>query len=460
MSEPWAFREISGARLPHSKFHASLACIVEGLASSCGSSFSAGCGHGGRQSARRLFGNPALSIEGLLKGHFEQTAARCFGQSMVLAVQDTTVLDYTSHVSKKGLGSVDTSGYTRGLMAHSVLMLGLDGQPLGTFGVNIWSRGPITRGSNYADRKKLTSEKESGKWKWGLDQVLHHAPSSVPVLLIQDREADVFAFLAAKRRSNVHLLVRARWDRKVMVSGEAGDQEATLVTAVASAPVVASMTVTIPRAVKRAEREAVLTVRSTCATFKRPEWHALEKHLPQSLYVVDALEENPPKGETPIHWILLTTMPVNSPNDASSMVRYYSRRWMIERLHYVLKSGCSVERLQIDDVERLKMALGVYYLVAWRLMSLTYLARTAPDTPADTALSREEITVLSTATKREIHSMADAVAAIGILGGHEHYKNAPPPGPKRLWIGLRRLEDMAIGWSIARSTQARQVNQD
>src|SRR5260370_38250999 len=107
---------------------------------------------------------------------------------MVLAVKDTTVVDSTSHVSKKGLGPVDTTGHTRGLMAHSVFMLGLDGQPLGTFGVKIWARGPNTRGSNYTDRKKRTSEKESGMWLWGLDQVLPYAPSSVRVLLIQYRQ--------------------------------------------------------------------------------------------------------------------------------------------------------------------------------------------------------------------------------------------------------------------------------
>src|SRR5437763_15371735 len=98
MPEPWAFREISGAILPHAKYHSSLANIMEGLASSCGSSFSSGCGHGGRQAARRLFGNPELSVEGLLSGHFEQTAARWFGQSLLLAEVDPTVLCYASHV--------------------------------------------------------------------------------------------------------------------------------------------------------------------------------------------------------------------------------------------------------------------------------------------------------------------------------------------------------------------------
>lgn len=449
MSEPWAFGELAGALLPHSRYRSSLARIVEGLASSCGSSFSAGCGHGGRQAARRLFGNPSLCIDDLLNGHFEQTAARCFGQPLVLAVQDTTTLDYTSHASKEGLGPVDTFGNTRGLMAHSVLVLSTEGQPLGTLGVNIWARGPNSRGANYADRKKLTCEKESGKWLWGLGQVLRYAPPTVPLLLIQDREADVFNFLAAKRRSNVHLLTRARWDRRVTVDGEAGCIQAKLFEAAASAPTVANMSVTIPRSANRAERKASLTIRCTCAVVKRPAWQTLEKYPPQNVYLVDALEEEPPQGEKPIHWVLLTTMPVTSPDAACCMVQYYSKRWMIERFHYVLKSGCNVERLQIDDVERLKKALGIYYLIAWRLISLTYLSRTNPDMPAATALNKEEITVLAAATKRAINTMADAIAAIGILGGYEHYKKAPPPGPKRLWIGLRRLEDMTAGWLLA-----------
>jgi hypothetical protein len=458
--EPWARQELAGADLPDRRYLETATSIAERLSAGGGLSYSQAIGHDGRQAGRRLFGDPDLSVEGLLQGHCEQTAARCCREKLVLAVQDTTTFDYTSHPSKKDLGPVDTTGRTRGLMGHSVLMLSTEGQPLGVLGVKLWARGPNKKRPNHAGRTKPTSDKESHKWLWGLAQVQRHAPSSVRVLVIQDREGDVFALLSAPRSANVHLLTRARWDRQVVLHDEDGDSKRRLLDAASSAPEVATMTVSIPRAPNREERQAALTVRSTAATVNRPEWHTLEKRPPQELYLIDALEQSPPEGEPPIHWVLVTTMPITSPADACRMVRYYAMRWMIERLHYVLKSGCNVERLQIDDVHRLRNALAMYYLVAWRLMYLTYLARTAPNTPAASAMSRDEITVLSRATRREVRTIADAVLAIATLGGYQHYGKAPPPGPKRLWIGLKRLEDMTAGWLLSQAHITKDVNQD
>jgi hypothetical protein len=316
-------------------------------------------------------------------------------------------------------------------------------------GLQLWARDENTPGPNYADRKKLTTEKESGKWQRGLASVMKYVPASTPVLLIQDREADVFSFFAAKRRKNVDLLVRARFDRAGVLTPESDREKKHLMEAAAAAPVVGTMTVCIPRAPGSPKRDAVLTVRSTCATVPCPKWRTIEKFPDQSLWLVDAREEDPPEGEKGVHWVLITTQEVGTPTIACDMVRCYALRWTIERLHYVLKSGCRVEHLQIDDVERLKNALALYYLVAWRLMFLTYLGRTNPDLPAQTALTSEEVAVLSAATNRPVTTMREAIVAIAILGGYEHYRNAPPPGPKRLWIGLRRLEDMTIGWILA-----------
>jgi IS4 transposase len=64
-------------------------------------------------------------------------------------------------------------------------------------------------------------------------------------------------------------------------------------------------------------------------------------------------------------------------------VRWYSFRWLIERYHYVLKSGCQIERLQLETAHRLEMALATYALVAWRLLWLTYLARCSPDSSCE-----------------------------------------------------------------------------
>lgn len=75
-------------------------------------------------------------------------------------------------------------------------------------------------------------------------------------------------------------------------------------------------------------------------------------------------------------------------------VRWYTHRWKIEHDHYTLRSGCRIEELQLEDVERLHRALAVYAVVAWRLLYLTYTARQDPEQPCTAAFSTSEWQVL------------------------------------------------------------------
>ncbi len=132
------------------------------------------------------------------------------------------------------------------------------------------------------------------------------------------------------------------------------------------------------------------------------------------------------------------------------MVRRYTVRWMIEALHFTLKTGClSVERLQIDDTDALINAIALYYVVAWRVLHLTHLARSAPDESAENVLNPAELRVLRAAAKRPVTTIAEAFREIARLAGYEHYANAKPPGVKRIWQGLRTLEMLTCGWILA-----------
>jgi hypothetical protein len=130
------------------------------------------------------------------------------------------------------------------------------------------------------------------------------------------------------------------------------------------------------------------------------------------------------------------------------------RRWTIERLHYTLKSGLGAEKLQIDDATSLSHALALHYVVACRLLQLTYLARHDPEHPALDVLSPDEVAVLSMAEGKPIRTVAAAVLAIAKQGGYAPYRTAPPPGVKVLWLGLQRLHGMALGWRLARTANA------
>ena len=167
-----------------------------------------------------------------------------------------------------------------------------------------------------------------------------------------------------------------------------------------------------------------------------------------------AEEENPPPGEKAISWLLLTTLPVSNYTDACDCLEKYAHRWLIERYHYLLKSGCRVEELQLETAERMEKALATYAIVAWRLLWLTYEARKNPEKKLDEVLETEEWQVLYLATQKQkqlpmvIPTLREGVRQIASLGGFLGRKGDGEPGVKTLWRGWQRLEDMAIGWQL------------
>jgi len=459
MAEPWAAREVAGAQLPDDRFRSSVACIAEGLASNGGSSFSVACGHGGRQSARRLFRNEETTVSGLLQGHVEQTAVRCSstGYDLVLCVQDTTTLDYSKHRSKTGLGPISRNDSSRGLLAHSVLAVAPDGVPLGMLHLDIWAREERESGEEPKKRsrkKRDTSDKESCKWLRGLRAVQQALPTSQTALLVQDREADVFDLFEEPRRSRTHLLVRMSQGRR-RVETECGDESgcSTVLRTIEEAPVAGEMVAEVGRKPSQPAREARLTLQFSSQRVMpphNPQTSANRARQAQPITVIRAAEVDAPDGVEPVCWVLLCTMPVTTVDEARRIVGYYALRWTIERLHFTLKSGCfNVERVQIDEGHALKNALALYYMVAWRVLHITHLARTKPDEPADLVLGPLEQQVLRAASKRPVVTVADALREIARLAGYEHYAKAPPPGVKRVWQGLRILETLTQGWELA-----------
>ena len=156
-------------------------------------------------------------------------------------------------------------------------------------------------------------------------------------------------------------------------------------------PPCGQLTLELRRHPERSARVATLMLRTTTLQLQPPTTHLERDHLkPISLQVILAQEENPPSGVEPVSWLLLTTRAVTCFEDVVQCLRWYSYRWLIERYHYVLKSGCRLEQLPLETADRIHRALATYTIVAWRLLWMTYLARYHPDTPADMVLETHE----------------------------------------------------------------------
>jgi hypothetical protein len=450
MEESWARTEMAGVEVWDQRCRRSLERICEQVLARPEESFSAACGPGLRQAGSRIFGAEQMSGEKLLAGHVAQTAQRCGEQAEVVVAQDTTDVNYTTHQGTRGLGPINANPHSRGLLLHTTLALTPDGVPLGLLSQESWARDPAMFGTAAQRRTRPVAEKESQKWLTGLHRVAEALPANPQVVLVQDREADVFAFLAAPRPAHIGLIVRVCQPRRVEVEVGGEGRARNVFEAARQAPVFGQLRVQVPRKPGQPEREARLEIAASAVVVKAPHRHTVDvPAAAQALWVVRATEVDPPAGCTPIEWILLTTLAVDSFTAACRCVQYYTLRWRVERFHYTLKQGCTVERLQFAEAHTLQNALALYSIVAWRLLWLTYTARQQPQAPATAVLPPLELQVLEQATQTPVTTAQAAIRALAQLGGFPTNPSAQEPGVKVLWRGLRRLEAMVEGWLLA-----------
>jgi len=414
------------------------------------------CGQWGDiKAAYRFFDNEAVKPEQLLAPHREATVRRMQTHRVVLAVQDTTSLNYSTHPDTEGLGPISNNAdKTIGLLVHSTLALTVGGEPLGLLDVQVRSRDPqhFGGGRNAQQRNhKPVAQKESQRWLDSLRACQQAAPRCPQSTLVNvaDREGDIYELfeqaLQPEAQGRVHLLVRAQHNRQVQQSAEQ-----KLWPHLAAQPAAATVSVQVPRQTGQASRLARLTIRFGPVTLSAP---MLKEQKPTlSLWAIQAQEEHPSSGHKPILWRLLTTLPLASAAAAVEKLQWYCQRWQIEVFHKVLKSGCNIEQRQMETAQRLRRVLMMDLIVAWRIFMLSKAARQNPDASAADWLLEKEWKVLSAYMKKQPAqappTLRQAVRWIGQLGGFIGRKSDGEPGPIVLWRGLQRLHDLVHTWNI------------
>ncbi|MGE5527680.1 MAG: IS4 family transposase [Patescibacteria group bacterium] len=211
----------------------------------------------------------------------------------------------------------------------------------------------------------------------------------------------------------------------------------------------------VPRRSNQPPRQARLAIRAGRVRIISPLKRTSEHLPPITLYAVEAREENVPKGVQALHWLLLTTLPTESFRNAVEKIGWYQQRWKIERLHYILKSGCKIEDLRLETSDRLKRAITLYTVIAWRIAWTTYQARENPSLPCSVAFSKMEWQALwwqvhpRKSLPDKPPALKDAVRWLAMLGGFLGRKGDGDPGVKVLWNGLH---DLNIGMRFLENT--------
>ncbi len=410
------------------------------------------------KAAYRLLQHDSASLRQFLSGHKETTLSRAANESVVLAIQDTTSLNYTTHQATEGLGPIASTGAdaTLGLEVHSLMVANLAGTPLGLLDVQAWARDPSTYGQSEERSDLPTKAKESQKWLNGYAAADEAAKrlEKTQVVVVGDREADVFDLFQCAAEGRAQLLVRATQPRRIL--GADGKVEGHLWDCVRQEAIAGQMEVQVPRRGTRQARTAQVELRYREVEICKPRKRR-GKMRSVRVFAVAATESSATAKASeaePIEWLLLTTLPVTTLEQAEAKVQWYALRWLIEVFHRTLKTGCGVENRQSKRKESLEAALAVDAVVAWRIMWLTKLGRETPDVPCSIFFEEEEWQALhcfANKTKTppsEPPCLRDAVRMVASLGGFLGRKSDGDPGTETIWRGLERLMDFTIAFRM------------
>ncbi|MFP4183674.1 MAG: IS4 family transposase [Halorhodospira sp.] len=448
-ADDWVRHEFAHVRLGDERLKSRLMDVTRAFAAQPTASLPQACGdRAATQAAYRLFAHSRVTMDAILASHYQATASRCRGESVVLAVQDTTTLNYTAQpLAEAGFGPIGSrADGAHGLIVHDTLAINPTGTPLGLVDVQAWSRETEDHGLRRlgSDDRDLDN-KESGKWldsHLRASQLQQQLGAGTRVVSVADREGDLFDLLAAAGQGEAaDLLVRAKHDRAL------ADGSGRLNAYLDGLDAAGVQELTIPRRGNQKARTARMAVRFDRVTLKPPQ--NKRKDPPVTVYAIRTTEIDPPEGAQPVTWTLLTTVPTTTLEAACERIAWYTRRWQIEVYHRTLKSGCRIQERQLGSADSLEACLGVDLVVAWRVSLLTHQGREHPDAPCSVYFSTEQWKALWVRTGAEQipedtdePTLHEAMRRVAQLGGFLGRKSDGEPGAQTLWKGLQRLDDI------------------
>lgn len=412
--------------------------------------------------AYHFLSTDVVTAAAIMQPHQQQTGERIAHEGIALVLHDTT--SFVFNGKRQGLGPVHGGKTDRGFLTHCSLAVTADGtrRPLGVLASTSWARPETPRkkprgtklaGSEYA---KLT-DKESERWFRHVRQTHERVGPSTTLLHIMDREADIYTLLADMITAGNRFVIRMCQDR---VAREVEGQEwqtlrtvaerAPISIAIDDVPISKRAGSAIPGVRKifasRTQRRANLAVSATPIHFKKPRY-LHDKPASLALNLVRVYEVDAPDEVEPIEWILLTTEPIETTANVQFIVESYRTRWLIEEYFKALKTGCEIEKLQIETFHGLENAVALYMPIAWNILLLRNLAQHQPDAPAERVLSPTQIQVLTQISPKKLNqgpTVAEVMLAIAMLGGYIKHKRGPG------WLVLSRgMQDLLLlerGW--------------
>jgi hypothetical protein len=408
----------------------------------------------------RFFNNPRIRPEQILQSHFERTVERCRSFDKLWILHDTTIFSFGGEAHREGVGKI--KGQAEGFHGHFSMAVVPEASrdTLGLLNVSLINdTGRIGLRSGKA--RRASADRQSKRWEDGVAAAAAMTGENTHLVHVMDRECDSYGLWNWMVENHHDFVIRVSWNRSVETEdgirrmfdllAEKGDE-----------PWAVERSVRISRRGKpvgnpkykkkfpaRDSRMVQLGIRAMPVSLKRNKYwgDSAAEHL--NLNIVHVQEINPPDGEIPIEWHLMTTLKVDTAAQAAEVVDTYRGRWLIEEYFKALKTGCSFEKRQLESYHALTLAMAVLAPVAWKLLRLKTLQREAPDLPASTVLTSTQLAILRLIARDpfpENPTVKDAFFAIARKGGY--LKHNKSPGWQTIGAGFEMLLLMESAWFL------------
>jgi hypothetical protein len=397
----------------------------------------------------RFCDNESVNSAEIFASHRQAQQSRIQDKDELLVVSDTTELTFPHHPGKEGLGDIGTAEMDiHGVKVHSTIgidpqthhMTGvIDQQPL------IEDRQTGNTHDTNGNDEPIQLETRHEKWIRGDRPARTWLPEDVRPIFVHDRAADDFSLYAEiiEDMDNAGFVVRAQYNRGIRTPSGEHDK---LFEWSGDLPEEGRTTIEIQQAGGRKARTAELSIATgTCELL--PTNSAPDGADPLQVNVVRVDEVG--EIEDPMQWVLLTTASVGNLDEALTVIEYYRLRWRIEDWHKALKTGCKIEERQLQTWERMDVLLGIYSVIAWKVLELRDLARENSSADPEVLLSEAERAVLE-AKFPELRGESGKAYAVSVakLGGYLDRNSDPPPGWQAMWKGLQKLRMWAEGYEL------------
>jgi hypothetical protein len=410
----------------------------------------------------RFVNNKRVSSSQMILAACQQTIREIEPDKTVLAIHDTSIFSFAKGSQIQGLGRITNK--QKGFFGHFCIAANLNREIVGLLGMHPWTRPEARIGYRSSRIRRADPTSETHKWINLIREV--HAElgrnQKINVIHVADREADDYTNFCEYVAQGIRFVFRASFNRNIQ-----DPRHSKLFDSLKQAQI-------------RCEREVALTKRRPSKNANDHRTHPvrkarvarlgiasqtlqvfrgekISKHLPKTLELnfVRVFELDPPAGEVPIEWTLITNEPIQTEQDLLKVVDIYRARWTIEEYFKALKTGCSFEKRGLESLDSLLTCLAIFAPIACQLYNLKVLGRDRPEQEARNLMSTTQVRILARITRKneqELRTIRSLMWAIAMMGGH--LKHNGPPGWQVLARGYEKLLQLEQGWIMAQSLEA------